>query len=225
MSDGAKDKLRAAVVFIAPVVLLVGFFYQPYISDFTDTVEFGEEVAAGSTRWLWSQTVIALSVVLTILAIFSIRIYLRDAGEDLWSFLAVPLVTVGAATFVFVLGFAGLAGWTVTELGGSVAGVAEFFDEVGGFGDAIFIIGGILFGLGLLSLAAAVKLSGTLADSVAWLVVIALVVNVIAGFIPTGWGTYVIGVTAIVALWPIAYQMWQDASAELVPTIPSAPMG
>ncbi len=225
MSDAVKAQLRAAVVFIAPVVVLVGFLYQPYISDFTDSVEFGEEVAAGPTRWLWSQTVLALSVVLTILAVFSIRIYLRDAGEDLWSFLAVPLVTVGAATFVFVLGFAGLAGWTVTELGGSAAGVAVFFDEVGGFGDAVFIIGGVLFGLGLLSLAAAVKLSGTLADSVAWLVVIALVVNVIAGFIPTGWATYVIGVTAIVALWPIAYQMWQDASTQPTPSRPSEAMG
>ncbi len=204
------------MVFIAPAVLLAGFLYRPYIGDFTDAVEFGEEVAAGPTRWLLSEVLIAIGLVLLILAVFAIRLYLRDAGEDRWSFPAVPLVTVGAGVFIFVLGFAGLGGWTVAELGGGAAEVAEFFDE-SVFGDVAFLLGGVIFSVGLLSLAVAVKVSGTLADWAARVVVIAIVINVIAGFIPTGWALYIIGVTVVAALWPIAYQMWRDASATPTP--------
>ena len=224
MSDTSKAQLCAAAVFVAPVVLLAGFLFQPYIGDFTDAVEYGEEVAAGPTRWVWSQAVIAFGLVLLILAVFSIRIYLRDAGEDRWSFLAVPLVTVGAAMSVFVTGFVGLAGWTVAELGGGAAEMAEFFDQ-NQFRPFLFTR--IIFSLGLLSLALAVKQSGKLADSAAGVVVAAIVVNVIAWIIHPRFGaiTYVVGVTAIVALWPIAYQMWQDASTQPTPSRPAEAMG
>ena len=118
-------KLRAAVVFVAPAVILAGFLYQPYISDFTDVAEFGETVAAGPNRWLLSRVVLATGLVLLILAVFAIRLYLHEAGEDQWSFPAVPLVTVGASVFIFVLGFRGLAGWTIAERGGGAAGIAS----------------------------------------------------------------------------------------------------
>ena len=209
-------KLRAAVVFVAPAVILAGFLYQPYISDFTDVAEFGETVAAGPNRWLLSRVVLATGLVLLILAVFAIRLYLHEAGEDQWSFPAVPLVTVGASVFIFVLGFRGLAGWTIAERGGGAAGIAEFFDK-STFADAAFPIGGVIFSLGLLSLAVAVKASGTLADSAARVVVIAIVINVIAGFIPMGWAIYITGFVGFAVFWPIAYQMWQDASATPTP--------
>ena len=47
-----------------------------------------------------------------------------------------------------------------------------------------------------------------------WVVIGALVVLTVALFIPTTWGEYLIGVAAIVASWPLAYQMWQDIAEQ-----------
>ena len=223
MSNSAQAKLRAVAVFVFPVIGLVGLLYQPYVNDLTDPAAVGAAVAAGPTRWLWSQTLQAAALVAAILAVVAIRIYLRDAGEDRWSFPAVPFVTIGAAVFIFLLGAGAVGGWVIVELGGSAGEVGQFFDEAGRFALPAFVIGGIAFSLGLLSLAAAVRRSGTLGDAAAWLVVIAVIVLVVAGFIPAGWADLVVGVAAVIAAWLIAYQMWQDASTASAPGVHAEP--
>ncbi len=94
MSQLTQARLRVGVVAVAPVVVLIAFLYQPYIADFTDNAAFADEVAADTTRWAWSATIGAAGLALTALLIISLRSYLRAAGEQLWSFIAVPLVVV-----------------------------------------------------------------------------------------------------------------------------------
>jgi hypothetical protein len=35
-------------------------------------------------------------------------------------------------------------------------------------------------------------------------------------FVPMGWAVYVAGVAAIVALWPLAYQLWAPSGAGMM---------
>ena len=82
MSEVTQARLRAAVVAVAPAVLLIGFLYHPYVNDFTDQAAFADEVAGDPTRWAWSSIIAAVGLALTVLLVFSLRSYLRAAGEQ-----------------------------------------------------------------------------------------------------------------------------------------------
>ncbi len=209
MSELMQARLRVGIVAVAPVVVLIGFLWAPYIADFTDNAAVAAEVAADTTRWAWSTTVNAVGLAFTALLIISLRSYLRAAGEQLWSFIAVPLVLGGAVLIAYVTGASlGLA--NAIEAGASGEAVLEA-GEPWFFGT--FLPAAIIFGLGWLSLAAAVYKSEVLSRQLTRVVVGALVVLTVAIFIPTGWGQYLIGVAAIVASWPLAYQMWTETRA------------
>jgi hypothetical protein len=73
-----------------------------------------------------------------------------------------------------------------------------------------FLTGSILFALGVLGFARAIAHSGLLSPRLTWLVVGALVVMAIGRVVPLGVVQFYVGPAAgIVALWPLAYQMWQ----------------
>ncbi len=206
LSDVTQARLRAAVVAITPVVVLIGFLYAPYIGDLTDNAAIADEVAADSTRWAWAHLVQVIGLALAPLLVFAIRTYLRAAGENLWSFIAVPLVTVGAAFLAFLTG-GELLMTAVVETGTSVE---EVLDAADPWVTPTIIVAIVMIGLGWLSLAAAIYRSEVLGRELTWVVVAALVVFSVANLIPLGWALYVMGAALIVALWPIAYQMWTE---------------
>lgn len=211
MNDG-KTRVRAAVVLAAPVTLLVGWLLEPYVDNPTDPVLLGQAVAAGPDRYLWSQLILGVALVLLMLSMVAIRYYMRDAGEDRWSFLAVPLLLTGFGAAMFVTGAAAVGTWTTVQLGGGGDEVARFIDQAHRVGLPVSGIGFILIDLGLVTLAVAVKKSGILTEGAAWTVVGAFILSVVAGFIPTGWALRVVGVGLLIGLWSIGYRMWQDAA-------------
>jgi len=55
--------------------------------------------------------------------------------------------------------------------------------------------------------------SGVLGPQLTWLVVGALVLMAVARFVRLGVALYVGGMAGIVALWPLAYEMWKHPEA------------
>ena len=214
MSDDLKQRVRAIVVGLAPLVLAAGFLIQPYVADLMDNTELSGVVEEGTTRWAWSQLLVALGLVLIILAVFAIRMHLRNAGEDRWSFLATPLVTIGAGVLVALTGMRGLGGYAVVEAGGPTEG----FFEASNDWVWLFFTALVIFSVGLLALAAAVRVSGVLSNMSTLVVVVALVIGVIASFIPSAWATYVVSVAAVIGFWLLAGSIWST-------TRPSPPPG
>ena len=204
MSYRSRQRQRAAILAVAPLVLLTGLLLHPYISDSTDAAETAVKVAEGPTRWVWAHVIIALGLALTVVALSAFRSFLRAAGDQ-WSFLAVPFFTVGVSLLIFFVGVDGLGGWATTESAGSAE---AFYDEAEAWAPLLVTAGAIL-SIGLLLLAVAIKQSRTLPNGLTWLVVTSLVVSVIANFIPYGWTLYVIGTAAAGSLWPVAYIMWR----------------
>ena len=211
MSEALTQKVRAVVVGLAPLVLAAGFLLQPYVADLMDNTELAGVVEAETTRWAWSQLLVALGLVLIILGVFAIRMHLRNAGEDKWSFLATPLATIGAGLLVALTGMRGLGGYAVVEAGGPT----EAFFEAANDWIWLFFTALVIFSLGLLALAAAVRVSGVLSNMSTLVVVVALVIGVIASFIPSAWGTYVVSVAAVIGFWLLAGSIW--------PTTPTSP--
>jgi hypothetical protein len=209
MSVSTQARLRAGVVIVTPVVVLIGFIWAPYLSDFTDNSAVADEIAANTTRWNWAAIISGVGLALTPLLAFSIRNYLREAGEQRWSFIAVPLVTIGAGLLAFLAGSEFATGPAI-DSGASGSAVLDAREDW--FMPMIFIALAI-FAAGFLSLAAAVRTSRVLSDAQSWVVVGALVVLAVSLFIPVTGGQYLVGIAAIVAAWPLGYRMWNVPSA------------
>jgi hypothetical protein len=202
-------RVRPAAVVIAPAVLFAGFVYHPYVSNPTDAEAIASAVIDDTTRWGLAHLVIGVGFALMVLAFLAIRSYLREVGEERWSRLALPLVAVGSALFAILPGmeFAPLA---AAETGGDVEGAQE---ELMPWFIPIFVMAAITFTLGVIGFAMAIVRSGVLSKRLQRLVVGALVVMAAARFVPLGAVQIVIGVAAIVALWPLAYEMWKRPTA------------
>ena len=118
--------------------------------------------------------------------------------------MALPFALVGSALFAILPGmeFAPLA---AAETGGDVEGAQE---ELMPWFIPILVAGTVTFTLGVLGFARAIARSAFLSGPLKTLVVGALIVMAAARFVPLGAAQIVIGIAAIVALWPLAYAMW-----------------
>jgi len=203
--SSTRARFRTAAVVIAPAVLLAGFVYHPYVADPTDEAALAAAIASNSTRWGLSHLAIGVAYGLTALAFLAIRSYLREAGEERWSALALPFIVMGCSLFVILTGmeFAPLA---AAETGGDVEAAQS---ELIPWFVPILVAGGVSFTLGALGFATATVRSGVLSAQMARLVVGALVVMAAARFVPLGAAQYVIGVASVLALWPLASEMWK----------------
>lgn len=205
MSLRTKARFRTTAVVIAPVVLLAGFVYHPYVANPTDETALAAAIASDTTRWGLSHLAIGIGYGLAVLAFLAIRSYLREAGEERWSSLALPFSVMGCSLFVILTGmeFAPLA---AAETGGDVEAAQS---ELVPWFVPVLVTGGVSFTLGALGFAMGILRSGVLSVRVARLVVGALVVMAAARFVPLGAAQYVIGVAGIVALWFLASEMWK----------------
>jgi hypothetical protein len=206
--SGPWAPLRAAAVFVAPAILFAGFALHPSVSNPTDAEAIADAVVADTTRWGVAHLAAGVGFALMVLAFIAIRSYLRDAGEERWSSKALPLAAVGSALFVILPGleFAPLA---AAETGGDVEGAQE---ELLPWFLPVFAVATVAFSLGALGFALAIARSGRLSKQLARLVVGALIVMVAARFVPLFAAQIVVGLAAVVALWPLAYAMWRDAA-------------
>ncbi len=204
-----RAELRPAIVVIAPAVLLIGFAYHPYVARPTDEVALAAAAAADTTRWGLAHLAIAVGYALLGIAFIAIRSYLREAGEDRWSALALPLIVLGCATFPVLTGmeFALLA---AAKTDGDVAGAQT---ELTPWFVPVLLIAAISFALGAIGFAKGIATSRVLGKQMTWLVIGALLVMVVARFVPLGAGQVVVGVAGVVALWPLAYTMWKQPLA------------
>ena len=210
MSARTKARFRAAIVAVAPTVLLVGFVYHPYVANATDEAALAEVAASDTTRWGLSHLAIGVGYALMALAFIALRSYLRDAGEERWSVLALPFAVMGCVLFPILTGmeFALLA---AAETGGDVeAAQTELFPWF----IPILATGAICFTLGAIGFATGVVRSAVLSTALTRLVAGALIVMAAARFVPLGAAQILIGVAGIVALWPMAFEMWKHPDAQ-----------
>ena len=202
-------RFPAAIVVIGPAVLFMGFAYHPYVTIGTDEAALAEAAASDTTRWGLSHLAIGIGYTLLALSFIAIRSYLREAGEERWSALALPFIVAACGLFPILTGmeFALLA---AAETGGD--GEAAQSELMPWF-IPVLLTGGVSFTLGALGFARAIARSGVLDVQRTRIVVAALVVMAIARFVPLGAAQYVIGVAGLLALAPLAYQMWERPSA------------
>jgi hypothetical protein len=210
MSTTTRARFGAAIVALAPAVMLVGLFAHPYIATLPDEAAIAEAVAADTTYWGLVHLTAGVASGLMVLAFLALRSYLREAGEERWSVLALPFIVVGSTLFTMLPGmeFAPLAAAEAGVDGEAIqAALAPWFLP-------ILVTGAITFAVGVFAFAKGIADSRILSRRLSRLVVGALVVMAISRLVPVGAVQfYVQGAAGIVALWPLAYEMWRHPEA------------
>jgi hypothetical protein len=214
---------RAAALFVAPALLLLGFAIHPYIGNATDEAEVAAAAAESTTQWGLAHLAIGVGYGLMALAFVALRSFLREAGEERWSPLAMPFAVLGSCLLIPLTGmeFALLA---AAETGSDVQAAQE---ELMPWFIPLLATGALCSAIGALCFAAAVARSSVLSRTVTRIVVAGFVVMAFARFVPLGAAQIVIGLGAVVALWPIGYRIWTSpdvhgSGPELRPTATTA---
>jgi hypothetical protein len=207
LSDETIRRSRAAIVALAPAVVLAAHAYHPWIGNPGDAdflARLAAAVTADPARWGISHFGVALGSGLLILAFLAVRSYLREAGTERWSALGLPFVVLGSMLYAM------LPAMEFTPLAAARAGadiMALQAAQMAWF-VPILMSAALLFFLGVAGFAAGIARTGVLSPRVTGLVIAALAVMAISRFFPVGIAQLYVGPAAgVVALWPLAYLM------------------
>lgn len=210
MSDHAKGNSRAAILIIAPAVMLVGFFYHPHIGSPRDVdflIRLAGAVVADPLRWAVSHLMLAVGSGLIVLAFLALRGRLREEGEERWSRPAVPFIVMGSVLYALLpaMEFAPLA---VARTGADTETIAATQGALFTWMLPVLMTGALLFLIGAVGFAVAIVRGAILRAPLAGLVVVSLVAMAVARFVPlAALQLHVQGVLGVIALWPLAYAM------------------
>jgi len=217
MSEVTMARLRAVAV-VAPFIPLLGFIYL--VGDVPEDPYDFEAVwaiyAADPERQWWARLLAAIWLGLSVVQIVAIRSYLRAAGDKLWSFFAVPLITMAYSLLIFM--YADEAGMLVAvEAGASVEAVWNTRWN-SGFGVNLFLVMLPFLSLGMVCFLVGLWRSHVLSRAMTWVVIFSAVARVGVGRVPLDWWVFQYGTPLLTALifLPIAYQMWVDSAKPAV---------
>lgn len=204
MTSLIRTRSRAAILFVAPAVSLVGWLYHPYVAVPRES-DVADAAASDPTRWGFSHLLVGVGYGLLAVAFLALRAHLRDAGDERWSARAVPLVVLGCALTAILTGME-FAPLVAAETGGDVVAAQE---ELLPWFLPVAAASGVTFALGALGFAAAVAQTRVLGRRATRLVAGALVVTAAARFVPLGVAFYLTAGALVAALWPLALALWE----------------
>jgi hypothetical protein len=212
MPDPIRSAYHAVIVALAPAVLAVSLVGHPYVSGrLPNDTEVAEAVAESTTRWGLVHLAAAVASGLVILAFLAIRSYLRDAGDDRSSAVGVLFVVIGSTLFAILPGmeFAPLA---AAESGADIvaaqAALQDWFVPV-------LVTGALSFAIGVGAFIRGIITSRIMHAQLTAVVVGGLAVMALSRFVPfAAVQFYVQSAGAVVGLWPLAYQMWRQPTAQ-----------
>lgn len=201
-------RTQAAIVAIAPAVMMVGLLYHPHIGNPADAdflSRLAAAVNADPTRWAIAHLIVALGSGFLALAFLAIRSHLREAGEERWSRMGLPFVVLGSTLYAMLpaMEFAPLA---AAQSGADAqAAQAALFPW---FIPTLFT-SAVIFLIGACSFATAIIRSRALRSPLGWIVAGSLVVMAAARLVPLmAIQMNLQSIAGIAALWPLAYVMW-----------------
>lgn len=214
-----RARYGAVGVALAPSVMLFVFVAHPFIARLPDAAAVAHAVHADTTWWGIVHLLTAVGSALVALAFLAIRAFLRDAGEERFSAWALPFVIAGSALYGLLPGleFAPMAAArTGADAAAAQAALQPWFISV-------LAASVLLFAIGVLGFALGIAASHILSRPLTRLVVTGLVVLAAARFVPLGAVQfYLQGLAGIVALWPLAIQMWRQPQLTHVRTASAA---
>jgi hypothetical protein len=216
MSAQTTAYSRAAILILAPAVILAGMLYHPHIGNPFDAdflANLGAAVVADPLRWAVAHLLVAVGSGLIALAFLALRARLREEGEDRWSGPALPFIVMGSVLYALLpaMEFGPLA---VAGTGADVETVAATQDAMFPWFIPILFTSAVLFLIGAAGFAVGVVRAAILSRTLARVVAVSIVVMAASRLVPLSMVQfYVQAVAGVVALWPLAYVMISPQSA------------
>ena len=209
LSDSTVARARGAITVIAPLALLAALAYHPHIMFLPSPDAVAHAVHTDTTRWAIAHWGLGIACALMALAFLAVRGYLRDAGENRLSVVALPFLIFSTTVYAILPGmeFTVLA---AAKTGGDVVASQQAIDS---WFVPTMLIAGLSNATGAILLAAAMRRTQVL-GTLKPVVVTALYVAAVARLVPIGpVQFYVQGIAFIVALWPVALDIRRQLSA------------
>jgi len=204
-SSVAVAYFRAAIIAVAPLVLLAAFAYHPHIMFLPSAEAVAHAVQGDTLRWGIAHLGVGVGAALMAAAFVAVGGHLEDADNHRPSVaVGVPLAVLGAGVYAILPGmeFTVLA---AVKTGADVVAAQKAIDS---WFVPTMMSSAIFNAAGLTILARAISGSDVLAGRMRSVVVAALFVMAVSRFVPIGpVQFYVQGVAGIVAFWPIAYHI------------------
>jgi len=202
-----RDRLRAIPIIVFPVILATGILIIPVVSDYSNHL-LAEQAASHTARWFWGHAISAVAFGTSILAAYSICLYLSARGQARSGAISFLLIAIGAILYAFGLGADGV-GPLATEAGGGRA--LTFFEGSGIWVTGVFISASIILGLGIIAQVIGVLHTSLLRSTARVIVFSGAIVFIAAAAIPSGWGLCVVAATALVVYLPIGIALWHES--------------
>jgi hypothetical protein len=195
----ARRTTAAATVATAPVVLLAGIGYHPFIADRRDKKAVAAALTADVTRWSIAHLVVAVAAPLVTLAFLAVAAALRQRGEWRWSARSVPFVVIGSTLFAL------LPAMEITVLAATLSGAdpVAVLLELDAWFMPLLLSGAVAFAVGAAFVARSVVSAAVLGRGATTLVVTALLVAAASRFLPFTAALLVGAGALVVALWPL----------------------
>lgn len=196
----------AALPIIAfPLMLCIGIILIPVMSNYANH-DLAQKAAKQTKRWFWGHLISGLAFGVGLLALFSLSLFLFEQQIFLWPNLALPSAALGTALLAFGMGADGIGPLAVSKAGHPAQ---LFFDGSRHWVMGSFIAGSILFGLGQILMVIGVNQQALLNTSTSIIILLAAIVFSVSAAIPSGWGLYVLGLSACIIYLPIGFAFWQ----------------
>jgi len=195
----ARRTAAAATVATAPVVLLAGVGYHPFIADLRDKEAVAAALTADTTRWSVAHLLVAVAAPLIALAFLAVAAALRQRGEWRWSTRSVPFVVVGSTLFAL------LPAMEITVLAATLSGAdpVAVLLELNAWFVPLLLSGSAVFAVGAACVARSVVAAAVLGRGTTMLVVTAFLVAAASRFLPFT-AALILGAGAlVVAFWPL----------------------
>jgi hypothetical protein len=201
----AGGRAKAAIVAVAPAVILAGSALHPFIGlGPPDDATIARAVVSQPTLWGFAHLLIGLGSGLVALAFLAIRSHLRDEGDERWSPVGLAAIVLSSSLYALLPGmeFGALAAAKIgADVRSAQAAIQPWFVPA-------ILVGGLTFALGATRFARAISVIGIGSSRQTRFVVGALMVAGISRLFPlTGAQLYLHAAALVAALWPLSYVM------------------
>jgi hypothetical protein len=209
MTESTTSRIQAVATALAPPALLAAFVWHPYLTGrLPNAPAIAEAVAEDPVRWGLAHLAAGIASGVVVLAFIAVRGFLRERCDDRWSALGLPFIVIGSVLYAMLPGmeFAPVA---AVAAGGDPEAAQRALQT---WFLSVLLIGAVTFAVGVLCVAKGIAGRSILSPGVTRLVVVALVVfaasRTVPLFVVQG---YLQAAAAMVALWPLAAQMWSPS--------------
>ena len=202
-----KNKI-SIVILLFPIILSIGIFTIPYISDYANNL-ITEEAASQTGRWFWGHIISGIAFGIAIIVAHYITRYLNLRKQKQTGIISLSLITIGGTLLAIGLGADGV-GPVAILYGGSQASV--FFEGSGMMVTGIFMAGIILFGFGLINQIIGLGHTDLIPKWLSPILLISSTVFMGVSAIPSSLGLYIIAFISILIYGSFSFLFWRSST-------------